>query len=181
MKYCCVISTPTDPAPYCWENLSRNLKGEKAILQSRNTPESLQKVFEDGFAVAYVIQYDGAQTRSGVEDVIIGFLAAWPVTDGFCEIGSAWVDPGMRGHGIGKKLYRALKKLPKIQDQVNFGITTNPISVHLGGYANLKPHKDWQNPIPWNLTCGPCDYIAECDKASCTMRNTSCWLRVMKK
>ena len=171
---------PDHVPTWVWDQLSNCLKRESSIMQSRVSPEQLEEVYRKGFAVIYVTQ-EIVHCRQGEIEFISGFLAAWPVEPDYCEIGSAWVDPDLRGTGIGHKLYLELAKLPNLKTRTNFGITMNPISVHLGRYARLELYSDWKHPVPWRLTCGPCDYVAECDKESCVMRNTTCWLRVMKK
>ena len=165
---------------WCWEELSRELQEESAILHTRTTPDQLKKVYEDGFAVIKFQEVEPG-SRDCAQTEIHGFFAAWPVADGFLEVGTVWVHKYLRGHGIGRQLYLALKELPAIQKCTTFGITTNPISVHLGHYMNLVSHTDWSHPVPWELTCGRCDKLAECDKATCPMRDTTCLLRVMKK
>ncbi|OGL63396.1 hypothetical protein A3C09_04380 [Candidatus Uhrbacteria bacterium RIFCSPHIGHO2_02_FULL_47_44] len=153
----------------CWDELSQNLLPEKAILHTRTTPDQLKRVYEDGYAVI--------ELR---DEQIVGFFAAWPVAEGFHEVGTAWVRPDLRGHGIGHDLYLAMKALLEVQDRLIFGVTTNPISVHLGHLMNLTSHTNWRDPIPWELTCGRCDKYPDHEKHACPIRDTECRLRVMK-
>lgn len=154
----------------CWDELSQNLLPEKAILHTRTTPDQLKRVYEEGYAVL--------ELREGH---IVGFFAAWHVAEGFHEVGTAWVRPDLRGHGIGRALYLAMKALLQTQDRTIFGVTTNPVSVHLGFLMNLTSHTDWRHPVPWELTCGRCDKYEEDKKSSCPIRNIQCRLRVMKE
>lgn len=154
----------------CWNELSQNLLPEKAILHTRTTPDQLKRVYQDGYAVL--------ELRDGH---IVGYFAAWSVADGFHEVGTVWVRKDLRGHGIGHGLYLAMKELLQTQDRIIFGVTTNPVSVHLGRLMNLASHTDWCDPVPWELTCGRCDKYADKDKPSCPIRDTECCLRVMKK
>lgn len=158
-----------DIPDHCWDELSQNLLPEKAILHTRTTPDQLKRVYEDGYAVI--------EMR---DQHIVGFFAAWPVADGYHEVGTAWVRNDLRGQGIGRALYLAMKELLRAQDHVIFGVTTNPVSVHLGHLMNLESHTNWHDPVPWKLTCGRCDKYAEEDKPSCPIRDTHCCLRVMK-
>ncbi|OGL97471.1 hypothetical protein A2318_01680 [Candidatus Uhrbacteria bacterium RIFOXYB2_FULL_45_11] len=153
----------------CWNELSQNLLPEKAILHTRTTPDQLKRVYLDGYAVL--------ELR---DEHIVGYFAAWPVADGFHEVGTAWVRPDLRGHGIGRALYVQMKHLLLTQDRIIFGVTTNPVSVHLGHMMNLVSHTNWSDPVPWDLTCGRCDKYADHEKHTCPIRDTECRLRVMK-
>ncbi len=160
-----------DPLPAdFWHSLSRAVSNEPLILGTRTTPEALRQLYEQGLAMVMV-----ESSRP------IGFLAAWPVTDCFAEIGTAWVDPALRGQKLCIKMYHAFDQLPGLRDRIVFGITMNPRIVSSGLHIGLTCHDNWEDPIPWSLTCGPCDKFAtDEDKRTCSHRNTTCWLRLFR-
>ncbi|MFH1142155.1 MAG: hypothetical protein V1695_00415, partial [Candidatus Uhrbacteria bacterium] len=112
---------------------------------------------------------------------LIGFLAAWPVADGFAEIGTAWIHPDLRGQKLCIEMYYHFDQLPGLVDRLVFGITMNPKIISSGLHIGLTCNHDWENPIPWHLTCEPCDKFAtESEKRTCSNRNSTCWLRLFK-
>lgn len=151
-----------------WNTLSASLVAEPKIDSTRNTAENIKALYERHLAV--VLMEDG---------IPIGFIAAWPVEEGYVEIGSVWVHPKYRGRGYSHQIYDAIPSLPGIQDIVAFAITTNRISVHVGERVGLKIVEDWDIPVPRHLSCGPCEYVSPADQPACTKRGTSCWLRVI--
>lgn len=151
-----------------WEPLARTLRDEPKIDSTRNTAQRLHELYKSQLCV--VLMCDG---------IPVGFIAAWPVADGFYEIGSVWVCESMRGMGLSKKLYDAIAQLPAITVGTAFGVTTNPISVKVGERAGLKLVNAWSHPVPFELTCGPCEYTLPEEQSACPRRNTSCWLRVI--
>ncbi|MFH1405285.1 MAG: GNAT family N-acetyltransferase [Patescibacteria group bacterium] len=164
-----VISFPDMPGIDPWHTLAHQLKSESAILATRITPESLRATYEQGCAVLLM---------NGSEEPI-GFLAAWPVNCSHTEIGSAWVQPEYRDRKLSNLLYNRLRELPAVQERTIFGITKNVRSVKAGYLAQLKLHDNWQDPVPWELTCGPCDaFKTDAEKRLCPWRNWTCWLRV---
>lgn len=151
-----------------WEPLARTLRDEPKIDSTRNTAQRLRELYESQLCV--VLMSDG---------VAVGFIASWPVADGFYEIGSVWVCKSNRGLGLSKMLYDAIAQLPAITAGTAFGVTTNPISVKVGERAGLKMVSDWSHPVPFHLTCAPCEYTPPEEQCACPRRNTSCWLRVI--
>jgi len=151
-----------------WETLSTSLSAEPKIDSTRNTAQNIKTLYEQNLAVVLM-----------QGDVPVGFIAVWPVEKGFVEIGSVWVHPDVRGQGLSHQIYDAVPSLPGIQNIVAFGITTNPISVHVGERVGLKIVRDWDTPVPRHLSCGPCEYISPADQSTCPKRGVSCWLRVI--
>ncbi|MFC1788248.1 GNAT family N-acetyltransferase [Patescibacteria group bacterium] len=138
-------------------------------MSSRVSKESLAELYEQDLCLLILEQ-----------GIVIGFLAAWPVEPGFAEIGSAWIDPGFRAQGLASQLYQRLSTLTGIHGRHCFGVTTNKLSVIAGQHAGLIDHHDWEDPIPWHLTCGPCDkFVSEAQKRSCLLRDNKCWLRII--
>lgn len=152
----------------CWIFLSAAMQKEKTILNTRTSPENLRSLYENGLAIVIMDE----------AGILVGFISAWPVEPGFVELGSAWVHPDLRGAGIGRMLYSASKKLDAMKSVIVFAITQNPISLKAGLHAGLTQHTDWNHPIPWHLTCGPCDQVSEDKKPMCPHRNATCWLRM---
>ncbi|MDG1950720.1 MAG: GNAT family N-acetyltransferase [bacterium] len=153
---------------HIWEPLAKTLRAEPKIDSTRNTAQNLMDLYKNYLCV--VLMYG---------DTAVGFIAVWPVADGFYEIGSVWVCKSKRRLGLSKKLYNAVAQLPSISSGTAFGITTNPISVKVGESAGLKMMEDWSHPVPFHLTCGPCEYTPPDQQHACNRRNTSCWLRVI--
>lgn len=152
-----------------WSKLSKAMQLESTILNTRTSPENLEKLYLNGLTVVMVSN-----------DSIIGHISAWPVEEGYLEIGSAWVHPMMRGQGLGRELYHAINGLAVLNGNDCFAVTMNPIALKAGMHAGLHPHKDWNHPIPYRLTCGPCDLLVDSDKPNCPMRNNTCWLRTRR-
>ncbi|PJE76574.1 hypothetical protein COV05_04365 [Candidatus Uhrbacteria bacterium CG10_big_fil_rev_8_21_14_0_10_48_16] len=153
-----------------WEMLARTLSAEPKIDSTRNTPEALKDLYQRHLAVVLMNGNDP-----------VGFIAVWPVEPGFVEIGSVWVDKDFRGQGLSHQIYDAVPGLPGIQNVIAFGVTTNPISVHVGERVGLTIVEDWTTPVSWRLSCGPCEVVAPADQPTCKKRNTSCWLRIIEK
>ncbi len=153
---------------HVWETLSRSVSVEPKIDSVRNSPAALKRLYHSHLAV--VMMADGEA---------VGFIAAWPVQEGFLEIGSIWIEKSYRGRGLSHWLYTAVSGLKGVRAAKAFGVTTNPISVRAGARVGLKMVYDWSVPIPLSLTCGPCEFVAPADQSSCERRNVSCWLRVL--
>ena len=157
------------PADF-WHSLSKAVSNEPLILGTRTTPEALCQLYDQGLAMAMV-----------ESEQLIGFLAAWPVADGFAEIGTAWIRSDLRGQKLCVAMYHRFKDLPGLQDRTVFGITMNPKIVSSGLHIGLTCHNDWEDPVPWNLTCEPCDkFGCNFGKRACPYRNKTCWLRLFK-
>ena len=157
------------PADF-WHSLSEAVSNEPLILGTRTTPNALRQLYEQGLAMVIL---------EAVRP--IGFLAAWPVADGFAEIGTAWIHPDMRGQKLCIQMYHRFNRLPGLPGRIVFGVTMNPRIVSSGLHIGLVCHDDWEDPIPWSLTCGPCDYFeTEAEKRTCSRRNSTCWLRLFK-
>jgi GNAT superfamily N-acetyltransferase len=152
-----------------WIELSLAMQEEKTILNTRTSPENLEKAYLNGLAIAIF-----------VSGHIVAFISAWPVAEGFIEFGSAWVHKDMRGYGLGRRLYMEAKQLPGLNDKTCFAVTQNPIALMVGLHANLVQHENWEYPVPWELTCGPCDLLPNTEKPSCPKRNVTCWHRIMR-
>jgi len=153
-----------------WEDLSSAMHSEKTILNSRTSPENLAQSYRQGLAIVKLLRDD-----------VVGFISAWPVAGGFIELGSAWVRKDMRGQGIGNDLYKEAKQLHGIQEDICFAITQNPFALKAGFHAGLIQNGNWNDPVPWELTCGPCDVVLDAEKLSCPRRSTTCWLRIMQR
>lgn len=153
-----------------FETLSRALVMEPKINSTRNTPVNLQALYEQHLAVVLM-----------EDDEPIGFIAAWPVAQGFAEIGSVWIHPAHRGRGLSHQIYDAIPLLRGVQAVVAFGVTTNAISVHVGERVGLTIVDDWDTPVPRHLSCGNCEHVAPLEQPMCSRRGVSCWLRVIKR
>lgn len=157
------------PLPdHVFEALARALAHEPKIAASRNTPENLKNLYERHLAV--VLMQAGEP---------IGFIAAWPVEEGFLEIGSVWVHPDHRGRGLSHTIYEAATTLLAGNGHVVFQVTTNPLAVRSGQAVGLQPIQDWTSPVPWHLTCEPCEFVAPALQRTCPHRNVTCHLQVM--
>lgn len=151
-----------------WQDLSLAMQREKHILGSRVEPENLRGVYEQGLAL--LLSY---------ESEIIGFFAAWPVGEGYSEFGSLWVAPAWRGRKISDLISELTAKLPGLAGRIGFAVTQNPLTISAISHAGLEKNSDWGNPVPWELTCGPCDKFAtDEERKNCPFRNSVCWLCV---
>lgn len=150
-----------------WEIISRAMQQESktTFMSSRTSVEVLSGIFAAGQAVLGCAQGDP-----------IAFIAAWPAPDGFLEIGAAWIRSDHRNRGLGKALISQL--VEQLGERVSFAITTNPAFIAAAQHAGMKLHHNWQRPITWAATCGPCDWIGEEEKPSCPKRNGACRLLV---
>lgn len=152
-----------------WIALSNAMQKEPTILNTRTSPENLQVLHRNGQSITFV------------DDVkVVGFISTLCVGPGLVELSSAWVHPHLRGTGLGRTLYASVKDLESLKLMTVFAITQSPISLRAGLHAGLVQHADWEHPVPWHLTCGPCDLIDEDKKRNCPRRNVSCWHRVMR-
>ena len=167
-----MVLTCLFPAPISkgvWHVLSKALGCEPKIDSQRNTPENLRNLYEHSLAT---ILMD--------DELPVGFIAAWPVAEGFLEIGSVWIHPDYRHQGLSHQIYDAIPLLEGIGYQIAFGVTTNPISVHVGCRVGLEVTENWDDPIPQYLTCGPCEIVSPENQPTCEKRNKTCWLRIRK-
>lgn len=153
------------PDPGVWATLERKMAVEPSIMGSRATAENLERVYRAGRAV--LLWDDSAPA---------GFVAAWDAPTGDLEIGAAWVDLAYRGRGLGNRLVEEIVALASRAGERAFAITTNPRFVAAARHAGMRTHERWDDPIPWDATCGPCDAVADTDKAACPKRNASCRL-----
>jgi len=163
-----IHTSPMHLPDHVWQTISVAVTAEPKIDSTRNTPERLKDLYESDLAVVLM---------SGSE--AMGFIAAWPVAEGFVEIGSIWIRKDFRGQGLSKELYRAVASLSGISNVVTFGITTNPISVRVGTRVGLTIVEDWDRCIPSHLSCGICEIMTPAERPTCPKRGVSCWLRVM--
>jgi len=149
-----------------WSALERAMAVEPSIMGSRATADNLERVYRDRHAL---LLWDDGRA--------VGFIAAWNTPTGNLEIGATWVDSAYRGQGLGNLLAREIVMLiGEIRGARGFAITTNPRFVAAALRAGMRLHGDWRDPIAWEATCGPCDAIAENEKAACPKRNAACRL-----
>jgi len=166
----CIQQTSEPVLDSVWQKLSAAMRHEKHILGSRIEPENLRSVFEQGLAL--LLTYEGET---------VGFFAAWPVADGFFEFGSLWVNPKWRGQGFGDLVCKFTAKLPGLVGHVGFAVTQNPLTVSALRHAGVEKFDNWEHPVPWELTCGPCDKFAtDEERKACPYRNSVCWLCVRR-
>ena len=149
-----------------WSILSSRMAAEPSIMTSRATSKGMQRVFEDGYAV---LLWNGDQPA--------GFIAAWETTEGYREIGTAWVAPNLRGHGHSIMLVAEIVRLihPNGHSRT-FAISTNQKFVGAARHNGMRMHTDWTNPIPWSATCGTCDMVPAATVRDCRLRNVFCHL-----
>ncbi len=141
-----------------WIKLARECQAEEAILGARNTPENLATVFHKGQA-AMIEDTEG----------IIAFAAAWDTPDpNWLELGSFWVSPAHRGHGLSSRVFHQL--LEKFSDHHLMIITHVAKVIHLCHRAQwVQATADTWGEVPLTVTCGPCDVCAtEAEKRACT-------------
>ena len=159
---------PSSVPDHVWDIIAVATTAEPKIDSTRNTPENLKDLYENFLAVVLM-----------KDDEPIGFIAAWPVEDGFVEIGSIWIREDYRSKGHSHKLYKAVAGLSGIKGLITFGVTSNAISVRAGKRVGLTIVEDWSNPVPMHLTCGVCELVAPAEQPTCTKRGISCWFRIM--
>ena len=143
------------------------MSDEPSIMGSRATAANLERIYRDGRAL--LLWKDGAA---------IGFIAAWDWPEGYLEIGSAWIDARHRWVGHGNCLVAEIVVLVRalVGDRA-FAVTTNPRFVAAALKAGMCLRTDWvAGPIPYAVTCGKCDFLAESDKPCCAKRNATCLL-----
>ena len=153
-----------------WGNLASVMVKEAKIMTERNTPRALADLYAKGLAVA--LEQDG---------VVIGYIAAWPIGKGFLEVGSAWIHSDYRGNGHASTLYTTLHTLLLKRTEHVFAITQNPIALKAGRHARLELNGCWTDPIPWEHTCAPCEWVEDSKKLTCGHRNNICMLRIMQR
>lgn len=153
---------------HVFEILALALSSEPKIAASRNTVENLKNLYERHLAV--VLMQAGEP---------IGFIAAWPVEEGYLEIGSVWVHPDHRGRGLSHTIYESATTLLAGNGHIVFQVTINPLAVRSGQAVGLSPVPDWTSPVPWHLTCEPCEFVASAQQCICPHRNVTCHLQVM--
>jgi GNAT superfamily N-acetyltransferase len=171
---------PLDTQHLVATHVSRALQGEACILTARNTPDALLGQIQDH---PTLVLWNG-QTP-------IGFATFWKVgMDRDCdlyELGSVWLAPAYRGREHSHRLYRKIMELRRVlfvrnRTAVAFSITTNPRAISLGrevGFIELDGLGEWFGILPLQVTCGPCDLVAEADKAGCEKRRVTCRLRII--
>ncbi len=152
-----------------WGFLSEAFHKETTVLNTRISPENLKNLYVRGLSIVKFLH-----------DEMVGHICAWPVADGFFEVGSVWVRPDLRTHGVGNSLFEEIKELAQLNNGIVFNITISPYALKAGARVDFNLHQDWAYPVPWHLTCAPCDLLPEKEKHSCPKRNISCWLRVMQ-
>ena len=159
------VLAPTDPGTI-WDMLERVLQLEPHIMGSRITSVKLHDLYEQGLAVVGLLG-----------DRPVGFIAAWPVETGFVEVGSAWIHPEHRGKGWGTQLVQEMANLMTRRTERAFAVSDNAVFVAAARKVRLPLHNEWDDPIPYSLTCGPCEKRPGKEaKCACPIRNTACRL-----
>ncbi len=153
-----------------FEELSKKMAGEGGILQTRTSAEELCGAYEKCHAI--ILKVDGEPA---------GYMAVWPVSDKHFEIGSGFIREDLQSQGLGSMLYKHMNTLPALEGKIAFAITQNPAALRAGIKAGLMPHPDWEDPVPYELTCGPCTWVKEEEKPTCPHRNATCTLRILRK
>lgn len=161
---------PEEVPPSFWEELSSKMAGEEGILHTRTSPRALCGTYENGCAVVLKVDRNP-----------VGYMAVWPVSGEHFEIGSGFIREDLQGQGLGTLLYKHISTLPAIMGKIAFAITQNPAALKAGMKAGLMPHPDWDDPVPYRLTCGECSWVAEEEKPTCQYRNRACTLRILRK
>ena len=157
----CVDSTHS-----VWETLVKRLQAEPHIMGSRISAENLQRIYDQGLAVMRL--HDGMP---------VAFIAAWPVADRTVEVGSAWVDPQYRGRGWGTKLVREIAAVLTRRKLQGFAVSDSPPFIAAARRVGLHFCDDWRDPMPYALTCGPCEKRrSDEEKRTCPYRNRDCHL-----
>jgi len=154
------------PTGSIWEILERALLAEPHILGSRITATKLRELYDEGLAVV-----------GFYEERLVGFIAAWPVSADHVEVGSAWIHIEHRGVGFGTQLVAKMADLLREQKKSGFAISDNPAFIATTRKVHLPLHNEWKSPIPYELTCGPCEKFPNDEmKDACPYRNNACRL-----
>lgn len=111
--------------------MSKQMKTEEHLLPQG--PMELLKQMLLGRSL--VIFYDGQ---------IIGHASMWPLLDNWYELGTVWVHPDYRHHGIGKIVFSEIVKAHKTRQFML--TTTNPIIMKLSHENGLHNASFWQLP-----------------------------------
>jgi GNAT superfamily N-acetyltransferase len=141
-----------------WKELAEAIQSEETILGYRNTPENLLYLSENGLAVT-----------KEVGDKIIVFGGLWTTADSAVfEAGSFWVHPDHRGQKLSSWMFSELSLLiPRGAHAV--AISHVPKVIHLlrkySWEEALVPN--WEAVIPFSVSCGPCDEVADDEKKTC--------------
>ncbi|MBI2644769.1 GNAT family N-acetyltransferase [Candidatus Uhrbacteria bacterium] len=151
-----------------WEKLSKDMAKEGGILQTRTSPEELRGTYENGLAVILM-----------VDDEPAGYFAIWPMSEEYYEVGSGFIRKDLRSQGYGTALYKKIATLSVLDGKIAFAISKNPAAIKAGYRAGFIRHLDWKNPVPYEFTCGLCDWIEEDKKPMCPDRNSSCTLCIL--
>ncbi len=150
-----------------WQKLAACLQQEPMILGYRNTAENLAELYRQGLTSGIV---DGQG--------ITAFVAFWPTDRAeFLEFGSIWVKPELRGHGLGHRVFSNLM-LHQPPGKTVFAITKNPKVVHLmlaAGWQEATA-QTWEEHVPWEVTCGPCDVPGDRHACACKGQRDQCGL-----
>lgn len=154
-----------------WENLSKDLQKEKAIMGYRNIPENLKKIY---FSRMASVKIDKRK--------IISFAALWPTDDNFwLEAGSVWVEKFFRGKKYSSEVFHNLiaRKLPENKKIFVITHSVNKM-IHLlkkEGFIEV-PAEYWDSKVPFLVTCQPCDREI---KTNCPLRGNECKLFYLPK
>lgn len=144
-----------------WEQLAKRIQQESAILGSRNTAEQLRSLHLEGLAVF--------EERN--EEIIV-FGALWPTElDDFLEAGSFWVHKEHRGRKYSSKMFSKLLTLIP-QRKIAIVVTHDPKVVHLLKKFGWRESNggEWEEVVPFAVSCGPCDIIENHAKENCPYR-----------
>lgn len=146
-----------------WEVLSALMmsEGKDVFLFERISAYSLRLRYEMGLAVILELQ-----------GVIIGYAAIWDTeSPEWGELGSLWVHPAYRGHGLAVILYKKRSELIP-SGMRSMTITHDARAAHLAlEYGNLiEATKETWGEVPFALSCGPCDRVPEEQKDTCPFR-----------
>lgn len=141
-----------------WNDLAEELKKEPMILGTRITGESLKQVYDAGLAI-----------KKEHQGEIIAFRGLWHANgDGCMEMGSFWIKPEWRGYKLGSRIMEEIYSIFPSGKTI-FVITRNPKVIHLlrkNGWQEAGVN-DWEEVVPFEASCGPCDQVPEEEKKNC--------------
>lgn len=138
------------------------LRQEAGILADRITEDVVKRMIGEGTMMTLEI-------KGG----IIACSALWETgTEKLFELGTVWVHPDYRDHGLASLMFAECTARVKATGARAFLITKHPRVAHLAQSHGWREavRENWSIIVPFEASCGVCTSVSEPEKSMCPHR-----------